>query len=127
MSDENETSWRSQFESMGASQVRAVFREWSGPLRFAAQRWLAEDDQNKAREAEEFKAEQIEIARLAKDAACEANKLASEANAIARDAAASAALSARAARTNNMIATVALIAAVIAMAISIIGIFVKSH
>lgn len=131
MGSEDETSWRRQFEDMGVNQVRARLLEWIGPLKLSATRWLAEKDQDATRLAEASMSEQMEIARSAKDAAFEANKLASEANSIAREAAASAraaadaaVVNAHAARTNNIIATLAIIAATIAIAISIIGIFI---
>lgn len=122
---EQKAVWRKQFAQLGVNQVRAQLLEWSGSLRVEASNWLAEKDHESARLMEASRAEQLEIATSAKDAAFEANRLAAEANSIARDAAASAALSALAARTNNMIATLALIAAAIAIAISILGIFIK--
>jgi hypothetical protein len=132
MSDSDKATWRRQFEEMGENQVRAKFQDWHHSLHTYAIQWLAERDQESTRLDEVSRAEQIEIARSAKDAASEANALAAEANFIARDAATSAraaadaaALNARAARTNNTIATLALIAAVIAIAISILGIFIK--
>lgn len=130
--DEAARRQREQFEQLGVNQVRALTSEWSGDLRLKAMNWLSEKDQELARVTETARVEQLEIDRLAKEAAFEANRLASEANSIARDAAASASAAAAAAaantcaaHTNNMIATLALIAAIIAIAISVLGIFIK--
>lgn len=128
----DEEAWRAEFESMGETEVRAQLAGWRGTRHATAYRWLAEKDEEAHRLSESSKFEQIEIARLAKDAALasnilarEENSLAREANSIARAAAAAADRSAREAEKSNTIATVALIAAVIAIAISIIGIFIR--
>jgi hypothetical protein len=103
-SEEDERTWRRQFEEMGANQVRARLLEWYGGLKASAIRWLAEKDQEAARLEEVSRVAQIEAAR---------------------EAAASAALSTRLARTNNRIAMAALIIAILAVAISIASIFMK--
>lgn len=123
-----------RFEELGPDAVRSALSSGSFPPSFNvhALEWLAKKDKEAQWRTEELRAEEIEIARSARDAALEANTLAVSANDVAREAndiahaaSASAARSAEAARTNNMIATLALIAAVIAIAISIIGIFIR--
>jgi hypothetical protein len=128
--------WRSQFDKLGVEVVRlqlANGRYQGNPdLLNQAVAWLAQREKENQSRAESSRAEEIALARSARDAALEANtfaasanEIAREANEIARDASASAARSADAARTNNIIATLALIAAAIAIAISIIGVFIK--
>lgn len=108
-------SFRAELEASGEDEVRtmlALGRYGSGRGKDKyVQHWLAEKDQE--REASS-KADSLEIARSAKDAAW-----------IAADAARDAA---RAANNANVIATLALIAAVIAIAVSAVTAFVSgSH
>jgi len=118
---------RAEFEKRGVITVRMLLEghRYNHLVGLEAIKWLAEKDREIHLRAESVKAEEIDIARSARDAAWAANDLAAAANVTADAAAASARLSAEAAKTNNIIATIALIAAVIAMAISIIGVFVK--
>lgn len=122
------------FERLGIEGVKAALLTGGFPqsMNIHAIEWVGEREKEVQRRTDELRAEEVEIAKSARDAAFEANTLAAsaneaarEANEIAREASASARRSAEAAHTNNIIATIALIAAVIAIAISIIGVFLK--
>jgi len=93
------------FETMGVAHVRDMALQWQGPMQALAYKWLRRKDQEARRLNEASQAEQIEIARSAKDAAWEA---------------------ARAAKIANKIAVAALIAAAVAIIVSIISL-ARSH
>jgi hypothetical protein len=99
------TDWWKEFEDLGEDDVRKRLGAvvWDGTKQVAARQWL------EAREADKGAENRRETLALAK----EANDLAKEANDVAR--------------ANNRIAALALIGAGIAIAISIIGLFLKSH
>lgn len=120
--EKDATEWRAQFEKMGQRNVQTMLLQWSGPLQMEARNWLAEKEREDHSRSEAERAEEIELARAAKEAALSANDIAREANEIARAASASAALSAEAARTNNKIAIAALAAAITAIIVSVIAI-----
>ena len=77
----DEAAWRSQFEQMGANQVRSQLNanRYSGNLLRAAINWLNQKDQEEARLKAASEA-------AAKEDAREANRIAAEANSIARAA-----------------------------------------
>jgi len=99
------------FERSGEAAVRQAIEDkfLTGGLRMSALAWLARKEEARRLQSEASQAEQIDIARSAKDAAWAAAEA-------ARDAA-------NEARTANMTARLALAAAVIAIAVSIIGLF----
>lgn len=112
--DDGESEQRSQFEQLGSDEVRLLLNgnRFSAQNKRWAIRWLAERDQEEARRKDVSQAEQIEVARSAKDAAWAAAKAAERA--------------AAAAETANRRATIALaLAAISILATIILG--VLSH
>jgi hypothetical protein len=83
MRDDNEQLAR--FEEMGEDAVRILVhtRRFTTPNQRLAIKWLAQKDQESERRREASKAEQLDIARSAKDAAWEAARAANKANIIA--------------------------------------------
>ena len=118
---------RTRLESLGVAQVRLMLSNggWPAALHIQAIEWLAEKDKEERLHQESSKAEEIDIARSARDAAWAANDLAKAANSIALAASASAERSAVAAIKNNRIAKAAFAAAIIAIIISIVGMLGK--
>jgi hypothetical protein len=86
MGDDNEQLAR--FEEMGEDAVRilAYTKRFTTPNQRLAIKWLAQKDQESERRKEASQAEQIAIARSAKDAAWEAARAANKANTIAATA-----------------------------------------
>lgn len=109
--------WRAQFEKLGASNVRMLQPQWSGPIARAALDWLAGKDHEERRLSEASQEEQIEIARSAANAA-------SVAAAAAERAATAAERQANAAEKANTRATIALVIAVVSIIATVIGIAV---
>src|SRR5262245_11530292 len=125
-------------ERSGADSVRRTLERghYGEPLRSIVVEWLAQKDAAAARSS---RAEEIDLARRAADAALDAaesarsaNDLAREANSVARDANSLAAtansLSSRAnnrSRDANKIAIAAVVVAAISAAISIMAIFLR--
>jgi hypothetical protein len=99
------TDWWKEFDALGEDDVRKRLGAvvWDGTKQVAARQWL------EAREAAKGAESRRETLALAK----EANDLAREANDVAR--------------RNNFIAALALFGAGIAIAVSVVGLFVKSH
>lgn len=103
----NKDEWRARFEQLGPEQVRTMMQS-GGILQHQyafALEWLAEKDQDFARQKEASKSEQVEIARSAKDAAWAAARAAERAAIAAENA--------------NKRATIALIIAAISIAVTL--------
>lgn len=111
MSENEDANILAHLKKMGEKQVRLLLSNGSMPLPFhpVALKWLADTDQELERLRETSKAEQIEIARSAKDAAWTAARAAERA--------------ATAAEKANIRATIALVIAAISIAATIIGIW----
>jgi len=113
MSDDPIEKW---LEDSGEAQVRLMMHTGSMPVPYNARaiEWLSKKDHENQRLSEASQAEQIDIARSAKDAAWVAADAAREA---AREAKKANQLAASA----NRIAALALIAAAIAIVVSVMG------
>jgi hypothetical protein len=111
MSEDEDANMLAHLKKMGEKQVRLLLSNGGMPLPFhpVAFKWLTDIDQELERVREASKAEQIEIARSAKDAAWAAARAAERA--------------AKAAEKANIRATIALIIAAISIAATIIGIW----
>jgi hypothetical protein len=112
-SAEDIAAWRAQFEKHGAATVRAMLPEWQGPMKLIAMKWLAEKDAEDHLRADSARAEEMDIARSAKDAAWVAARAAERA--------------ADAADKANARATIALIIAAVSIIASIIGMLVTHY
>ena len=64
-----EVDWFTQFESLGAPQVRALLPQWEGELQKCAYKWLKIKDGKATREETEVRRRQEEARRLEEDAA----------------------------------------------------------
>jgi hypothetical protein len=113
MGDDSEQLAR--FEEMGEAAVSLIVRTsgFATTNQRLAIKWLAQKDQESERRREASQAEQIDIARSAKDAAWAAARAAERA--------------AKAAEKANIRATIALIIAAISIAVTLIGIWLVHH
>jgi hypothetical protein len=111
MGDDNDEQL-TRFEEMGEDAVRilAYTQRFTTKNQRLAIKWLAQKDQESERRREASQAEQINIARSAKDAAWAASSVAERAAAAAEKA--------------NIRATTALVIAAISIAATIIGVWI---